>query len=381
MSFPVVVPSVRQSVLPAWIGPTFAAVVVQAALMAVYLARFGGDPSALVCVRQDAVGKFPFEYVRTSLSEEGFDGQFYYAIARDPWHKQDERAIVLPGYRHQRILYPALGWLLSGGDGKKLLWALPAVNLMAFGALAGLGAVFATRFGRNPWWGFFLPLMVNAGTPALRDLTDPLATLALFGLLATVICRGSGIALMVWAAAAAFSREQNVLVIGMIGASLLLQRRWLAVGALALVLAAWGGWLWRLREMYGYWPFAGDNLAAPFAGMWYRLQHLRGDEAARAAPIHAVGLIFILAQVGVCLIMPLWRAEKVVALTALAGAALAVCGGPAIYMSGHSYMRVFAMMPLGIWLWTVHSGRTWPALLLSPALLWPCYALFQVWRH
>src|SRR5260221_2045576 len=179
MSFPVVVPSVRPSVLPVWIGPVFAATIVQALLMAGYLSRFGGDPSAFVCAREDAVGRFPFEHVHTSMSREGFDGQFYYVIARDPWHKQDERIIPSPGYRQVRILYPALGWLISGRDARRLLWALPAINLLAFAGLAVMGTLFAVRFARTPWWGVFLPLLVNAGPPGLRDLVGPICILAL----------------------------------------------------------------------------------------------------------------------------------------------------------------------------------------------------------
>jgi hypothetical protein len=382
MSFPVLAPSVREGSLPGWVGPVVAAVVVQVGLLAGYVARFGYDVSALVCVREDAVGLPPFEHVRTSLSKEGFDGQFYYAIARDPWHKQDQHVVVAPGYRHMRVLYPALGWLASGGgEPRRLLWALPGVNVAAFAGLAFFGALFAGRFGRSPWWGFFLPLLVNAGTPALRDLTDPVATLAVFGLIATYLLRGNVVALALWAAAAVFAREQNAAVVVLVAGLALVERRWLAAAAGAAALAAWGVWVWQLRQMYGTWPFELGNFDWPFAGMWYRWQHLNGDAAARSAPIHLAGLAYVAAQVVLSLLVPLYRAPRVVTLVALAGAALAVLSGPAIYMDGHSYTRVFVWMPLGVWLWAVHSGRTWPAVLLAPAMLWPAYALFQVWRR
>ena len=33
---------------------------------------------------------------------------------------------------------------------------------------------------------------------------------------------------------------------------------------------------------------------------------------------------------------------------------------------------------IGVWLWAVQTGRAWPVWLLSPAVLWPCFALVQV---
>jgi hypothetical protein len=77
--------------------------------------------------------------------------------------------------RHLRILYPLVGWLLSGGDALRLLWVLPAINLGAIAALAAVGALLALRSGLSSWWGFLLPIAVNAGLPALRDLTDNLS--------------------------------------------------------------------------------------------------------------------------------------------------------------------------------------------------------------
>src|SRR5216684_4056159 len=217
MSFPIVVPASQQSTFPRWIGPVVVAAVIQIALFAGYLARFGGDPSALVCVRADAAGTWPYEHVRTSLSQEGFDGQLYYVIARDPWHAQDSHVVVDPGYRHMRILYPALAWAASGGgDPQRLLWALPAINLLAIAGLAGFGALFATKFNRSPWWGLLLPLVLNATTPALRDLTDPLAMFCAFALLAAWLLRGNAFVLALLAAAAAFSREQNVAIVGIV---------------------------------------------------------------------------------------------------------------------------------------------------------------------
>ncbi len=165
------------------LGPVALALAVHALLLAAYVAAFRGDVSALVCASSDRVGRAPFEAVHTGFGKGGFDGQFYYVIAQDPWRRQSA-VIDDPPYRHQRLLYPMLAWALSGGgDPRLLLWILPALNLGFVGVLTWLGARTARYHGRSEWWRLLLPLAVNAGMPLLRDLTDPLAVCAVAGLL------------------------------------------------------------------------------------------------------------------------------------------------------------------------------------------------------
>src|SRR5262245_13469598 len=94
--------------------PILAAVALHVALLGVYLAAFHGDLSALVCVGQKQIGTPPYEAVRVGFDTGGFDGQFYYAIARNPWVWRPT-VLDVPAYRHVRVLYPALAWALSGG--------------------------------------------------------------------------------------------------------------------------------------------------------------------------------------------------------------------------------------------------------------------------
>ena len=288
MSFPVIVPVARESTLPEWVGPIVVAAVLQAALMVGYMARFDGDPSVFVCAPSGAIGEYPFEHVHASLSKEGHDGQAYYVMARSPFQRQDEQYVSPPCYRHVRILYPALAWAASGGDPKRLLWVMPLINSLAVVGLAGLGALFALRFGRSAWWGLLLPVVLNAATPALRDFTDPLATFCAFALLAAWLLRGHVAVLALAATAAALSREQNVAIVGIVLMASLWRRRWGATAGLLLALAVWGAWVCYLKQLYGVWPYSAENMSAPFGGMLYRWEHLNGDHAARSAPMPSV---------------------------------------------------------------------------------------------
>src|SRR5437899_1979715 len=119
----------------ALIGPILAAVLFHAALLTIYVHRHGKDPAALVCVGEKRIGRPPYEAITKGIGDEGYDGQFYYAIARNPW-KRHAPGIDAPAARHLRVLYPTVCWLFSHGLPRLLIWVMPAVNLLAIGGLA-----------------------------------------------------------------------------------------------------------------------------------------------------------------------------------------------------------------------------------------------------
>jgi hypothetical protein len=359
------------------------AATLHAALLAAYVVAFHNDLSALVCVARERLGQAPYEQIGTGFDRNGYDGQFYYALARAPWvrHGLD---IDRPAVRQARILYPAVSWLLSGGDGRRLLWAMPLVNLLAIAALAGLGAAAARSHGLSPWWGVMLPFAVNAGMPALRNLTDVTSTLAVAILLFAWLRRGPWWMVMLAAAAALFSREQNVLVVLLVLAFSARARqseldRRAVVGVLAALLA-WSMWLGVLRVYYGEWSLlpAGGNLGLPLAGILYRWTHLTGDSRGFAL-FHIVCLLTLTLQLGLALW--LWRVpgDRLIRLVALAGAVLAVLGGLALYGDSWSYPRVFAWLPLGVWLACVQARWRWPLVALSAPCVLPLAVLLRVW--
>jgi len=354
-----------------------ASVIVHLLMMAAYIAGYHGDISTLVCADSSRIGSYPFECLSNGFGTGGYDGQFYYILARDPWHKAATGSVDFPAYRHGRILYLALAWLVSGGgDPVLLVWALPAINLAAIGVLAWLGAVLARRFGRSTWLGFLLPVVLNVGSPALRDLTDPVAAAAVAGLLTGCVLGWRAVWLALWAAAALLSREQNVIVVGLVLAAFWASGRLPQAAALAAALVLWFAWLGVLYDYYREMPFPANTLAAPGVGMWWRWAHLDGLPP-HVYFLHALGMACLATQVGVCLLLPLFRAERAVMWTALAAAALTLLASRAILEDWNSYMRVFLWMPLGIFIWAVQTGRRWPLVLLSPAAVWPIIATPQ----
>jgi hypothetical protein len=361
---------------PRLLGPVVVTTAFYAGLLLTYVLIYRGEVSSLVCAAQERIGQGPLEAVRVGFPAHGFDGQFYYIVAQDPWRRHGE-FIDCPVVRHARILYPALAWLVSGGDPERLLWALPGINLAAFAGLGLLGAVTASHFGRSPWWGVLLTFALNVGVAGLRDLTDPVSTLAACGLVVGWLLGWRSWHLALWAVAAVLSREQNVILPAILLLDALLLRRWGSGAAFAAAVLTWLAWICLLRGVYGAWPFVAENTTAPFMGIIQRLAHISGRFHTPSSPIHAVGMALVLLQLALSGYVLYSRPGRVVALVCLSGAALAVLGGMGIYTILETYTRVFWWMPLGVWLWSMQSGRRWPVLVLSLAVLLPLAALWQ----
>lgn len=359
------------------LGPVLLTALLHTTVLVSYVAAYGGDWSALVCVDEAKSGRWPFERVQVGFPNGGYDGQFYYALARQPWTRHGPEVLDFPAYRHARILYPALAWLCSGGDPILLLWVLPTLNLAAIIGLAWVGALLALHYGRSSWWGCLLPLVLNAGMPALRDLTDPLATAAVCAVLAAYLLKWPVWQLTLWAVAAALSREPNVILIVLVLGDALLERRWHQATGLVVALLLWAGWIVTLRLSYGEWPVSSGNLDAPLSGIGYVFTHLSG-QFGRPALLNVVGMLLLVVQLGISTLL-LFRGQRLTVGIALAGIVLALLGGIAIYQSSWSYVRVFLWMPLAIWLWSVQTGRRWPVVLLVPGVLWLVAACVQPW--
>ncbi len=354
-------------------GPVAAAAAFHVALLALYVLAKGGDAGVLVGVADYKAGRAPFEAVRTGLKKHGYDGQFFYAIARDPWRRfGPDEGIDCPPLRQARILYPALSWALTGGQPRALVWVMPAVNVLAIAGLAGLGALFAARQGLSPWWGFTLPLAVCAGLPALRDLSDVLSVAALGALLTAWLLRGPWWALALSGAAAVFARDPNVAIVALVLAGAAWRRDAKSALGLAVALVAWAGWMATVRAMYGTWSFTAvrGDLGAPGRGLWYCLQHL-GDGPRLRALVNVGCLALLLFQVGLAVRYVFGRANRVTVLVALAGAGLAVLGDVPVYCDYWGYMRIFNWLPLGCWLACVQARQRVPAVVLSGAGLLP----------
>lgn len=105
----------------------------------------------------------------------GYDGQFVYQIALDPLHAP--KYLDVPAYRFQRILYPALGRLLSFGSAQILPWVLILINIAALVGGTRVTERLLAASGANKWYALTYGLFLGMQVSIRLDLTEPLAFL------------------------------------------------------------------------------------------------------------------------------------------------------------------------------------------------------------
>ena len=112
----------------------------------------------------------------------GYDGQFVYRLALDPWtHQRTAFGITLdnPAYRQQRIATPVLAWTVGLLPGISTLLALLLVNVAALTVAAVYAVRLARALGRHPLTGLVLALPAGMPISLGRNLTEPVAWAAI----------------------------------------------------------------------------------------------------------------------------------------------------------------------------------------------------------
>lgn len=234
----------------------------------------------------------------------GFDGIFFYRLALDPFTStQKAFGIDFIGapYRQQRILYPLLAWLISGGGRPDLVpYALLLVNLVMVSLIGWIGARLAVENKAPAWLGWGFSLYPGFVMTVARDLSEATATFFLLASLFLLRRRQFAFAAVIMALAV-LAREMTVIVAAGAGISWLVsstdkwrgcpvtgdaalpseqRTRWMGWHALwmpwyvwALPLFVYLGWQGILWKMWGQMPLLashGGDFGMPFAGFLAR---------------------------------------------------------------------------------------------------------------
>jgi hypothetical protein len=105
----------------------------------------------------------------------GYDGQFYYRMARDPLHAAP--FLDHPAYRYQRIVYALLVGALSLGQTSLIPYMLLLVNFIAIVLGTELLARLLIKQQLSPWYSLAFGLYFGQATAFIFDTTEPLTYL------------------------------------------------------------------------------------------------------------------------------------------------------------------------------------------------------------
>jgi hypothetical protein len=287
-----------------------------------------GYGTALALGTQRPGGALSFAVLGTSNTpgNRGYDGQYYYRIARDPLG--GTYGLDKPAYRYQRIGYPLLAWLAALDRRERIAAALVLVNAAAIAVGVLLVALLLRRNGASPLYA--LPFALYAGQVGSfwRDLAEPTAfALVAWALLLLRPDRTWPAALALLAAA--LTKETALLFALALALHYAVRARWRALGTVvALVALPYALWQLILWLTLGQTGVAGADHP--------RMLPLGGLTGVRGAHQLIFDLLAVVLPAALCLVLT-WKGMRRVWLEARRSSASE--GGqpstsPAIAVSG-----------------------------------------------
>jgi hypothetical protein len=271
------------------------------------LAAYDGNYSGFLHIARD-VAAAPFIQERPEIArslivyDAGYDGQFMYLIAFDPFLRrfadrpQAYRAFIdNPPYRYGRIGFSLLTRLVASGEPARfpvtMMWLIVAAHLV----LAMLLSLFASRHGLPPSAGLAYLLVPAFMSSLMSALPEALAAAALVAGYVNWEQRRPWL-VMLWFSAALLIRETGVvLILALVLAGGI--QDWkrslaMAVGSI-LPVAAWRLFVaTRLYADFGWAAIATNpgDLGVPLAGLWHLWQ--AGAAGTQPAPEIMGAIVF-----------------------------------------------------------------------------------------
>lgn len=313
----------------------------------------------------------------------GFDGQFYYRLALNPFtSRASEFGITLdaPSYRQQRILYPLLAWMLSLGNAHLVPIAMILINFVSLCTMGWIGGIYAQTLKRHAMWGIFLPMYPGFLFSLSRDLVEILEITLLLGSL-TLIRRSKPIAATLLLALAVLTKETALLVAA--AASLVyLFEAWQRRGArsfrwhyFAVPLAVFCIWQAVLFYNWVVLPVSaagGNALGLPFAGPLGFLRDVAALESSFQRHTFVELVFLITFTCGVLFHLRSTAASLLEKVSWLLFAALAVSLSRAVWVEDWSFFRAVSQFCAFGTLIIIAGGgvRTKAFIFCCAGLLW-----------
>lgn len=142
-----------------------------------------GVPSAFVVAGRHFVNPALAPRGLVVFHGTGYDGQFYYRLALDPFNLSREAFGITMDtvFRFQRMAYPFLAWLLSVGNHRFVPEALILINVASLTALGWLGGLIAKGVHRHSLHGILLAGFSGFVFSLARDTPEPMAAACMIG--------------------------------------------------------------------------------------------------------------------------------------------------------------------------------------------------------
>jgi hypothetical protein len=194
---------------------------------------------------------------------QGYDGQFYRYLARDPFLRRGTAEYLdAPALRARRILVPLLAWLLAAGSPR----AADAVYILIIAASVFAGVWWTSRLalhhGRRAAWGLLF-LAVPTTAVAMDSMTVDVTLAALAACFAWQVQTGNTRWLWLTLTCAGLTRETGLLLPAAAAAASLWRRRPAEAALRASAMLPALAWYVYLQQVL---PPPASSWAAPVPG-------------------------------------------------------------------------------------------------------------------
>lgn len=145
------------------------------ALVMYSIKPYGYNMSSMIRISQNEKEGVAPEYFQKGMvifESGGYDGQFYYYVAMDPFLN---KGYFKNAYRQQRILYPLTARLLAFGKENLLPYTLYIVNLIALAIGMYFFILILRQYSVNPMWSLLYGLSPPSIMTIQYDLPSPLS--------------------------------------------------------------------------------------------------------------------------------------------------------------------------------------------------------------
>ncbi len=200
--------------------PLFTTALIVMTIMVVLRWMAGGyDFSYYFTAGSDFVNPLQTPVAVITQPGQGYDGQFFYRLALDPFNwEQNAYGVTIdyPQYRVQRIGYPFLAWILSAGGTPSLVpFALVFLNLLSFAGIIYFFKRISEKFKASPWFHFSPLLVCGIYMSTAKSLSEVTELCFFLGALAALLDRRLWMFAM-FAALAILTRETSAIPISVL---------------------------------------------------------------------------------------------------------------------------------------------------------------------
>lgn len=305
-------------------------------LVGTKLAVNHGDlTSFIVAGKMFVTSDHPYPLELTSLV--GYDGQFYYRLALDPFNFQAEanglRFDSWPAYRNQRIVYPLMASLFAFGQPLVIPAAMIVVNLLALYGITLVGVLYAKSLSRSPLWGLGFGMYFGFYLSLLRDLPEILAALFILSALLLIRRPVYSATLLTFAT---FTRETVLVIAGCLLIVAFIQRwhRWYIYLLPFILFGCWKVWLMYQWRSFPDTSFV-SNFGLPFKGIIESFQHVT------SSPLDSL-FLFLLLVISVIFALSFYfsHAPVYIKFAWICYTVIALCLSSLVWSSFWGYLRI-----------------------------------------